>query len=242
MFIGTVFGGGFAALVNLAIPGLISEPGAFALVGMGAFLAAATHAPLTAIFLLWELTRDINTVVPAMITSVAATMAARRIMRDSIDSYELSQRGLDIHAGSEANILRNLYVRGLVSKEFQLIPESMAVTDFVRYVTSGQHTYFPVVDNNSELVGIVSMQDLRSVLMDREAWPYIVVGELAQSDVLTVKGSDTLYDAMKLISSRGIEQVPVVDEINPRKVVGMLTRVDLQNFYQKRLLAREIHG
>jgi len=242
MFIGTVFGGGFAALVNLAIPGLISEPGAFALVGMGAFLAAATHAPLTAIFLLWELTRDINTVVPAMITSVAATMAARRIMHDSIDSYELSQRGLDIHAGSEANILRNLYVRGLVSKEFQLIPESMAVTDFVRYVTSGQHTYFPVVDNNSELVGIVSMQDLRSVLMDREAWPYIVVGELAQADVLTVKGSDTLYDAMKLISSRGVEQIPVVDEINPRKVVGMLTRVDLQNFYQKRLLAREIHG
>jgi CIC family chloride channel protein len=242
MFIGTVFGGGFAALVNLVIPGVISEPGAFALVGMGAFLAAATHAPLTAIFMLWELTRDINVVVPAMITSVAATMAARRIMHDSIDSYELSQRGLDIHAGSEANILRNLYVRGLVRKEFQQIPESMAVTDFVRYVTNGQHTYFPVVNNSGELTGIVSMQNLRSVLLDREAWPYIVVGELAESDVLTVKGSDSLYDAMKLISSRGIEQVPVVDELNPKKVVGMLTRVDLQNFYQKRLLAREIHG
>jgi CIC family chloride channel protein len=92
------------------------------------------------------------------------------------------------------------------------------------------------------LVGIVSMQNLRSVLLDREAWPYIVVGELAEPDVLTVKGSDSLYDAMKLISSRGIEQVPVVDELNPKKVVGMLTRVDLQNFYQKRLLAREIHG
>lgn len=242
MFIGTVFGGAFASAINALIPGAISEPGSFALVGTGAFLAAATHAPLTAIFLLWELTRDINTVVPAMITSVTATIAARRIMYDSIDSYELSQRGLDIHAGSEANILRNLFVRGLVSKEFQQIPESMAVTDFMRYVTNGQHSYFPVVDNQSELVGVVSMQDLRGVLLDREAWPYIVVGDLATEDVVTVKGSDTLYDAMKVISSRGIEQIPVVDEENARKVVGMLKRSDLQNFYQKRLLAREIHG
>jgi len=242
MFIGTVFGGGFAAFVNTLLPGAISEPGAFALVGMGAFLAAATHAPMTAIFMIWELTRDIATVVPAMITTVAATMVARRMMHDSIDSYELSKRGLDIHAGSEANILRNLYVRGLVSKDFQQIPESMAVTDFVRYVTNGQHMYFPVVNNNGDLTGMVSMESLRGVLMDREAWPYVVVGELAQRDVTTVKGSDTLYSAMKAISSLGVEQIPVVDEDNPQKVVGMLKRVDLQNFYQKRLLAREIQG
>jgi CIC family chloride channel protein len=242
MFIGSVFGGGFAGLLNTVAPGLIAQPGAFALVGMGAFLSAATHAPMTSIFLLFELTRDYNTVVPAMITSVAATLVARRIMPDSIDSYDLSRKGLDIHAGSEANLLRNLYVRGLVSKDFQQIPESMAVTDFVRYCTNSHHMYFPVVNNNGELTGIVSMTDLRSVLLDREAWPYVVVGELAQRNVVTVKGSDTLYDAMKAISSLGAEQVPVVDEHQPNKVVGMLTRTELQNFYQKRLLAREIHG
>lgn len=242
MFIGSVFGGGFAGLLNTVAPGLIAEPGTFALVGMGAFLSAATHAPMTSIFLLFELTRDYNTVVPAMITSVAATLVARRIMHDSIDSYDLTRKGLDIHAGSEANLLRNLYVRGLVSKDFQQIPESMAVTDFVRYCTNSHHMYFPVVNNNGELTGIVSMTDLRSVLLDREAWPYVVVGELAQRNVVTVKGSDTLYDAMKAISSLGAEQVPVVDEHQPTKVVGMLTRTELQNFYQKRLLAREIHG
>jgi CIC family chloride channel protein len=177
-----------------------------------------------------------------MITCVIATIVARRLMHDSIDSYELSRRGLDIHAGSEANILKKLYVRGLVTKDFQPIPESMAVTDFVPYVTNSHHMYFPVVNNNNEFVGMVSLQELRGVLLDREAWPYIVVGELAQPDVLTVKGSDTLYDAMKMISSLGLEQIPVVDEENPRKVVGMLRRLDLQNFYQKRMLARELHG
>ncbi len=242
MFIGAVFGGGFAMLVNAVAPGTIAEPGSFAMIGMGAFLSAATHAPMTAIFLLFELTRDYNAVVPAMITSVSATLVARRILPDSIDSYDLSRRGLDVHASSEANILRHLYVRGLVSKDFRTIPESMALADFVRYVTSSHHMHFPVVNKNGEMVGIVSMQDLREVLLDREVWPYIVVGELARRDVVTVTGSDTLYDAMRKISALGLEEIPVVDENDGRKVVGMLKRSDLQNFYQKRLFARELHG
>ncbi len=242
MFIGAVFGGGFAEFVNVLSPGTIAEPGAFAMIGMGAFLSAATHAPMTAIFLLFELTRDYNAVVPAMITSVSAILVARRLLPDSIDSYDLSRRGLDIHAGSEANILRKLYVRGLVTRDFQSIPESMALPDFVRYVTNSHHVHFPVVNREGEMVGIVSMQDLRDLLLDRDVWPYVVVGELARRDVLSVKGSDTLFDAMKRISSLGIEEIPVVDEDDPSRVVGMLKRSDLQNFYQKRLLARELSG
>ena len=242
MFIGAMFGGGFAQAVNFVSPGTIAQPGAFAMIGMGAFLSAATHAPMTAIFLLFELTRDYNAVVPAMITSVSATLIARRILPDSIDSYDLSRRGLDIHASSEANILRHLYVRGLVNKDFRPIPESMALTDFVRYVTNSHHMYFPVVNHRGEMVGIVSMQDLRDILLDRDVWPYVVVGELARENVVTVTGSDTLYDAMKRISSLGLEEIPVVDESDPKKVVGMLKRSDLQNFYHKRLLARELHG
>ena len=139
-------------------------------------------------------------------------------------------------------MLRKLYVRGLVSKDFQAVPESMAVTDFVRYVTNSHHMYFPVVNNEGQLTGIVSIQDLRGVLLDADAWPYVVVGELAHKDVRCVRGGDTLYDAMKIIAALGWEQVPVVDDETQRKVVGMLRRSDLQDFYQKRLLARELQG
>jgi CIC family chloride channel protein len=130
----------------------------------------------------------------------------------------------------------------LVNKDFQPIPESMAVSDFLRYITNSHHNYFPVVNPDGELSGIISMQDLRGVLADRDAWPYVVVGELARKDVVTVKGSDTLYEAQKVIATMGIDQIPVVDEKSPRKVVGMLTRSELEAFYRKRLLAREIHG
>jgi CIC family chloride channel protein len=228
--------------VNTLAPGAISEPSSFALIGLGAMIAAAMHAPLTGIFLLLELTRDYDSAVPAMITAVTAMIVARWVLPDSVDTYDLTRRGLDVRAGSEANILRNLYVRGLVSKDFQQVPESMPVVDFVRYVTNSHHSCFPVVDDGGAITGIIGMEELRRVLLDRDAWPSVRVGELAQRDFPTIKGSDNLHDAMKVISTQGLEQIPVVDEETGKQVVGMLRRSELQNFYQKRLLARELHG
>ena len=241
MFIGAAFGGGFAALINFLIPETISQPGSFALIGMGAFLSAATHAPMTSIFLLFELTRDYNVVLPIMITGVSATLVARRVFPDSIDHYELSRRGVDLHTGSETHILKTHYVAGLVTKEYQPIPESMPLSEFVTYVTNSRFTHFPVVDEEERFHGIISIHDLREVLLERESWPYLLVSELADTDVMTVRPSDTLYDAMEEISTRGLEQIPVV-EADSARVIGMLRRADLQNFYQKRLLARELSG
>jgi CIC family chloride channel protein len=242
MFIGAVFGGGFASIVNWMLPGTIADVGAFALVGMGAFLAAATHAPMTAIFLLFEMTQDYNVVLPIMITGITSLLVARNIFPDSIDHYELHRRGLDLNPDSEANVMRKLFVRRLVDKDFQAIPENLALVDFMTYVTNSNHTHFPVVDKEGSLVGLIGMGDLRGVLLQRDSWAYLVVSELAQLDIEPVRPSDNLYDAMHRFQARGLEILPVVDDETGKKVVGILKLRDLQSFYQKRLLAREIHG
>jgi CIC family chloride channel protein len=237
MFIGAMLGGGFAGVTNHFFPETIAEPGAFALLGMGAFLAAATHAPLTAIFMLWELTQNIGSVVPAMLASVTGTLVARGLLADSIDTYELRRKGFDVHRPRTANILGNLFVRGLVTREFLAIPRSMGLGDFVLQLTNTRYTHFPVVDEKGELVGVVQLEDLREILGHREAWPYIIVGEIARRDISTVKTTDTLYDAMTLMTTREIDEIPVVDPEHPRRLVGMLRRRDVQSFYEKRLLA-----
>jgi CIC family chloride channel protein len=242
MFIGAVFGGGYAGFVNWLLPGTIAHTGAFALVGMGAFLAAATHAPMTAIFLLFELTHQHDVVLPIMITAITALLVARQVFPESIDHYELHRRGLDLNPESEANILRKLYVRGLVKKDFQVIPESMVLSELMNYVTSSHHSHFPVVNDDGELVGLIGMGDLRGILLERDSWPFVVVSELAQREVEPVRLNDNLFDAMQAFSARGLELLPVVDDETGKKVVGVLRLADLQNFYQKRLLAREIEG
>jgi CIC family chloride channel protein len=236
MFIGAMLGGAFAGVANVLSPGIVEQPGTFSLVGMGAFLAAATHAPLTAVFMVWELTQDIGSVVPAMLTSVTGTLVARGILADSIDTHELKRKGLDVHRPRPANILANLNVRGLTSEDFVAIPQSMRLTDFVLHATNSRHTHFPVVNDAHDLVGLVELADFREVLLHREAWPYVVVGETARRHVVSFKTSDSLYDALTTLRARGLDEAPVVDSADPRRLVGMLRRSDIEAFYEKRLL------
>jgi CIC family chloride channel protein len=242
MFIGATLGGSFAGVANYLFPGTVAEPGAFALVGMGAFLAAATHAPMTAIFMAWELTGNIASVVPAMIASVVATLVARGLLADSVDTYELRRRGFDVHRPRTANILGNLFVRGLVTREFLAIPRSMGLGDFVLQLTNTRYTNFPVIDEKGELSGVIELDDLRDILGHRDAWPYVIVDEVARRDIATVKTTDTLYDAMNLMNLREIDEIPVVDPDYPRRLVGMLRRREVQSFYEKRLMTGQSAG
>lgn len=242
MFIGAVFGCGFATVVNALSPGMIAHPGAFALVGMGTLLAAATHAPMTAIFLLFELTRDYSVVVPIMITGITATIVARRLVPESIDEYELARRGLHLHAEGKDRMMHQLFVRSLVARDVETIREDASVAELARAVTVSRHTMLPVVDGAGRLVGVVGMDDLRAVLLDSESWGRRQVGELVRRDVPVIRQGDSLYDALELLAAHGLEQAVVVDDVEEGKVVGLLKRSELQNFYQKRLLARELLG
>jgi CIC family chloride channel protein len=236
MFIGAMLGGGFAGIANFFAPGVVAEPGTFALVGMGAFLAAATHAPLTAVFMVWELTHDIGSVVPAMLTAVTGTLVARAILADGIDTYELKLRGFDVHRPRTANILANLSVRGLMSPDYTAIPHSMKLGRFVLHATNTRQIHFPVIGARDELAGVVELADFRDVLLHREAWPYVVVGELTGRPVVTVKETDSLYDARNVFAACGLDELPVVGAETPRRLVGMLRRDDVEALYRKRLL------
>src|SRR5438876_7270076 len=83
-FIGAMTGGSFRAVSELLLPGLTGPRGSYALVGLGAFLAAATHAPLTAIFLLFEMTQNYAVAVPALITTIIGLVVASRLGLASI--------------------------------------------------------------------------------------------------------------------------------------------------------------
>jgi CIC family chloride channel protein len=242
MFIGAAFGSGLALVVNAALPGSIADPGAFGLIGMGTFLAAATHAPLTAIFLLFELTRDYNVVVPILVSAITATIVARRLVPASIDEYELERRGLHLHADGRTRVLRQFFVRGLVARDVLPIREEASVLELLQAMRGCRHAGLPVVDEAGRFVGVVGIEDLREVLLDSEAWPRMQVKELMRREVPLLRLGDTLFDALQLVVAHGVEEVVVVEDGSERRVAGLLKRSELQSFYQKRLLARELLG
>ncbi|MCW8860291.1 MAG: chloride channel protein [Deltaproteobacteria bacterium] len=240
LFLGAVAGGAYGHLLELIFPAAELSAGAYALVGMGAFLAAATHAPMTAIFLLFEITDSYQVIVPIMLTCVIGTSIARHLKKDSLETVELSRLGIDLEAGKERNIMKELAVGQVMSHRVETVPESMTLGQFAKFIQKTHHTNFPLVDELGELTGIISVQDFMGVVFEKELMDLVVVKELATTSVITVHAEENLDTAMRKIGYRNIEQLPVVDRETHRQLYGIISRRDMISAYNRALMSRTL--
>ncbi|MDY7002116.1 MAG: chloride channel protein, partial [Thermodesulfobacteriota bacterium] len=131
LFIGAMAGGFFGWVANLLFPGVTASSAAYALVGMGAVTAATTHAPITAILIIFEMTGDYKIILPMMIACILSTIVASALKEGSIYTLKLMKRGVDIAGGMEQNILRALKVKQFMKTEVPTVPEGMALMDLI---------------------------------------------------------------------------------------------------------------
>lgn len=240
LFMGAMAGGVLGKAVNWLFPTLTASPGAYSLVGMGAMIAGVTHAPITAIILLFELTNDYKIILPIMITSVVAALTATLLQKESIYTIKLAKKGINIRSGRETHMMKSVLVKDAMNKKVEVIREDMPFKELIQFVPNSRHTNFPVVDAEGKLSGIISLQDFREVIFEENLEDLIVVKELATAEVITVTPDQNLSDALTKIGFRNIEQLPVVDEEDPRKIVGMLSRRDIITAYNKALLEKKL--
>lgn len=240
LFLGAVAGGAFGHLLELVLPGAGLSAGAYALVGMGAFLAAATHSPMTAIFLLFEITDSYEVIVPIMLTCVIGTAIARHLKKDSLETMELSLAGIDLEAGKERNIMKALSVGEVMSHRVETVPENMTLGSFAKFIEKTHHTNFPLVDELGELTGIISVQDFMGVVFEKDLMDLVVIKELATTDVIAVHAEENLDTAMRRIGYRNIEQLPVVDRETHRQLHGIISRRDMVSAYNRALMTRTL--
>jgi CIC family chloride channel protein len=241
LFIGAMAGGSFGWIVHSLFPAHTANPGAYASVGVGAFLAASTHAPLTAIFLLFEMTGNYKIIVPIMLASIVGTLTARRMHYDSIDTVELTRNGINIHHGREANVLNSIRVGSVMKKQFATVHEDADIHDLFDKFIEGESFYFPVVDDDGLLTGIISLQDIRSVMFEEDLKKIIRVKNVIRThNVIALTPDDSLNTAIEKFSLKDIGEIPVVNIYNRKKVVGMLKRGDVITAYNKELLRRRM--
>ncbi|NPA39087.1 MAG: chloride channel protein [Thermodesulfobacteria bacterium] len=236
-FIGAMAGGSFGALVNHYFPHITAPYPAYAAVGIGAFLAALTHAPVTAVFLAFEMTGgDYYIILPTLFASITGLLIAYALSKESIDTYELKQKGIDLHAGHERNILASIKVKEAMTPKVITVHEEMTVKEFLCFVRDKKHTCFPVVDDKGELTGIISFQNFRELLGREALKEDLKVKDIKTSPVITIYPDDTLEKAMEKMRFHNIERLPVVDPNNPKKLVGFLSQRDIWAAYNKALL------
>lgn len=240
LYLGAVAGGAFGLVCAQLFPAAHLAPGAYALVGMGAFLSAATHSPMTAIFLLFEITDSYEVIIPIMLACVIGTSIARHFKKESLETAELAREGIDLEAGKERNIMKALRVDEVMATEVETVPENMTLGQFAKFTASTRHTNFPLVNSRGELTGIISVQDFMGVVFEPELMDLVVVKELATLDVITAHADEDLDTAMRKIGYRNIEQLPVVDRETHRKLQGIISRRDMVSAYNRALMARTL--
>jgi CIC family chloride channel protein len=247
LFLGTMTGGFFGALVHKVIPDHSATSGAYSLVGMGAVVAGATHAPITAILIIFEMTGDYAIILPLMISAIIATVLTTKLKKESIYTLKLIRRGVDLFRGREVNILKALTVAQIMNKKPVIIRPDLSFTELLELVVSQPNTHFFVVNQENELVGSVSLQDVRGVLLDQDyITDWLIAMDMVNSNIPRVEANDDLGSVMKLFGIYDTEEIPVVDSLDKKHIIGSVERKDIINIYNKELvkknLSQEISG
>ncbi|MEA1970744.1 MAG: chloride channel protein, partial [Thermodesulfobacteriota bacterium] len=217
LFIGAMLGGAFGCMVHHLFPDITATSGAYSLVGMGALVAGATHGPITAILILFEMTGNYKIILPLMLSCILSSIIASQIKRESIYTLKLIRRGTDIRAGKEVNVMKSLLVKDAMTKEVATVSENMHLNKLLKYTFSSKHSSFPVVDDSGLLSGIVTFQDFKEVVFEEGLGDLVVVKDISIPNVITITENKNLDEALKKIGLKNIEQLPVVDENNPQK-------------------------
>jgi chloride channel protein, CIC family len=208
-------------------------PQLYALVGMGAVLAAVVHAPLAAIVILLDVTRDARVPLPAMLATIVATGLARLLFPDSIYTLGLRRRGAPIGAIGDLTLLRRLTVEQVDLEPASVVRSSdpfQRVLDLRSETGSGD---FVVVDRRGDYCGMVVSDDIQTALMEREAVPLLLVGEVMRPEVPVVRNTDDLSHALDTFARHDVEHLPVAFAKSPGRVIGLMSRGALMRRYQQ---------
>jgi CIC family chloride channel protein len=239
LFLGAMTGGLVGSLANLWFPAITGSHGAYALVGMGAVVAGATHAPITAILIIFELTADYKLILPLMAACIVSTLITTRTMRGSMYTTKLLRRGLDIFRGQELNLLKSLRVADVMSEDVATINEDESLGALMQALAGTRHHTMYVVDGAGHLVGAVDPPELRDAALHAGVLSELMVArELAVDDVPTVTPGQNLDVVSRVFKGRSVSELPVVDEGGT--LLGVISRGHLIEAYNQELLKRDM--
>lgn len=236
LFMGAVAGGAFGVLVNHLFPGVTANPGAYAVVGMAAMVAGTTHAPITAMLIIFEMTSDYRIILPLMVTVVAAQLVAGKLFEESIYTAKLMRRGVDIRGGKDRNVLKSHTVSEVMDENFETIADSTNLLGIFGRIERSSESYFVVVDRSGNMRGVISFQNIRNFLSQHSLDYLVIAADLVVADTETVFDTDDLDSTYKTFAVRDYKLLPVVRADSPRKVVGVVRRDELIEYYNKRLI------
>jgi CIC family chloride channel protein len=241
LFLGACLGGLVGTLVHTLFPAITATSGAYALVGMGAVAAGAMHAPITAIIIIFELTNDYRIILPLMIACIISVLITSRLKRDSIYTLKLSRRGINLSKGQEINVLSSLPVSSVMETDSETVNARTPFRQLVDLTVHSPHASFFVIDEQERLMGAISVHDVRRLIYESDGLgPIVVAHDLMNPlrDVFTP--NDTLDTVMRAFGDMNIEELPVVEDKQTRRFIGVVSKNNVIEAYNQAIFKRDM--
>jgi chloride channel protein, CIC family len=239
LFMGSMVGGIVGWAANMLAPTLTAPSGAYALVGMGAMVGAATHAPITAIVIIFEMTNDYKIILPLMISVIIAVLTANALCRESIYTEKLRRQGIDYDASPDANLLRRTPVREIMRHQFESVPQDLPFNFLADQLLQTARSYLPVVNDNGGMLGLVSREIGHRFVHDRNDLTDVVLArDLVSTEYPFLMPADRLDQALQRFNESGMRELYVIEDMVHRRLVGMVLKGDLMDVYHREMVKR----
>lgn len=231
LFVGGISGFFFANLLNLLF-GLHISLSNFALVGMAGVMAGVMHAPLTAIFLIAEITGGYALLTPLMIATVVAYLVCNIFEKHSIYTRQLALRNELITHDKDKAVLAVMTIRSLIETNFAKVDPEDTLGGLVKIIARASRNVFPVVDAENNFKGIILLDNIRQIMFDQSLYDVTLVKNLMFMPDYIIKPDDTMDTVVQMFQSSNRYNLPVVKE---GKYIGFLSRSTVFSQYRELL-------
>jgi CIC family chloride channel protein len=234
--IGGAIGGVVGKIFHQFIPTVVTEPGAFVVVGMAGFFTAVSNTPISTIIFVSEMTNSYHLLLPSLLVCSVAYLAAQKWtiyecqVKNKIDS--------PAHAGDFfVDILQTIRVQNLshLVQKVTLIPQNMSFLEFKSYFSESTQHYFPVMDQQKRMISIFSINDVRGVLFSPDIEHLVVMKDIGTSDIIFTTMEEDLNSVLQKFTTKNIDSLPVVKEDDHSFLIGMLNRREVIAYYNEKV-------
>jgi CIC family chloride channel protein len=235
LFIGGMIGGVVGHVAHQIAPGVVTDPGAFVLVGMASFFAGVANAPVGALLMVSEMTGSYSLLPPLMLISGIALLFTRKwsIYEKQVKNKFSSPAHI---ADATINVMKGLYVKDIFRPDTYIIPlpEDLRLRQLANVVAHSKESFFPVVDEDFKLVGVLSLRVIRKYLFqDSLLHDLLVVRDIA-GEPITVQLEENLFTALSRFLSSGYWELPIVDS-ETGEMVGVLNLTEVFSAYHREI-------
>jgi len=236
LFIGAGFGYLYAILLN-TVWGMNIDTTSYVLVSMGAVLGGINTIPISAILIIFEMTKDYSFILPLMLAVVLSTMTVNLILKGSIYEKHLERQGFHISRGRESSILKSILVEDVVRKDIVLIPENTPLPEITSKFIESSHGTFYVINKQNVIIGAISERELRPIITEYDTLQtMLIASDIARTELIIVKSDYDLEHVLKLFGKTTVNEFPVVSTSNPDEIIGTVSRHDVISAYDRESL------